>query len=144
VTVPSIVELPCLCASLRRACRALTQRYGDALRPLGMTITQFTILQALTLTGEVAQGRLGEILAMDSTTLTRTLALLNRHGWIAARPGTDRRERRLRLSPAGKGAFHRAQPRWLAAQEQLRAQFGEDRWRAFMKLINHVTSAVAE
>jgi DNA-binding MarR family transcriptional regulator len=144
VTIPSLVGLPCMCASLRRAARALTQRYDEALRPLGITITHFTILQALSLTGQVAQGRLGEILAMDSTTLTRTLAIMGKHGWIAARPGTDRRERWLRLSPAGKAAFQRAQPRWHAAQERLRAQFGDERWRALMNLINHVTSAVAE
>ncbi len=74
--------LECLCASFRRASRALTQLYDDALRPLGLTPTQFTILQALSLTGTVHQGRLGEILAMDSTTLTRTLNIMARHGWV--------------------------------------------------------------
>src|SRR5437868_1305593 len=54
---PLIPALPCMCASLRRASRALTQRYDDALRPLGLTITQFTILQALSLAGEISQGR---------------------------------------------------------------------------------------
>ena len=75
--------LPCLCANIRRASRAITQRYDEALRPLGLTITQFTILQALSLAGDITQGRLGEILAMDSTTLTRTLGVMNRQGWIA-------------------------------------------------------------
>ena len=60
-----------MCANFRRAARALTQCYDEAFRPLGLTITQFTILQALSLAGEITQGTLGEILAMDSTTLTR-------------------------------------------------------------------------
>ncbi len=75
--------------------------YDEALRPLGLTVTQFTILQALSLTGEISQGKLGEILAMDSTSLTRTLNIVKRNGWIVIRRGIDRRERRVNLSPAG-------------------------------------------
>lgn len=71
------------------------------MRPVGLRATQFTILQALSRTGEVTQGRLGEILAMDSTTLTRTLEIMSARGWIAKRPGKDRRERRLCLALAG-------------------------------------------
>ena len=73
-----VPPLPCFCASLRRASRALTQVYEQALRPLGLRGTQFTVLQALSLAGEVPQGELGRILAMDSTTLTRTLEIMRR------------------------------------------------------------------
>ncbi len=141
MTVPS---LPCLCANLRRAARALTQRYDRALRPLGITITHFTILQALTLTGEVSQGRLGEILAMDSTTITRTLALIKKQGWIDTRSGADRRERLIRLTPSGRTKFSRALPHWEAAQADLRTRLGEERWIQLTSLINNVTSAVTE
>lgn len=140
----SIPALPCMCASLRRASRALTQRYDEAMRPLGLTGTQFTILQVLTLTGEVPQGKLGEILAMDSTTLTRTLKIISRHGWIATRRGKDRRERWLRLSPSGEAEFRRARPRWARVQRQVRAQLGVKRWSNLMNLVNAVTAAVAE
>jgi DNA-binding MarR family transcriptional regulator len=99
--------LPCLCANIRRASRAITQRYEEALRPVGLTITQFTILQALSLLGDITQGRLGEILAMDSTTLTRTLGVMNRQGWISKVYGADRRERRLRLTRSGKSELNR-------------------------------------
>ncbi|HEV2279530.1 MAG TPA: MarR family winged helix-turn-helix transcriptional regulator [Acidobacteriaceae bacterium] len=141
---PSIPALPCMCASFRRASRALTQRYDEAMRPLGLTGTQFTILQVLTLTGEIPQGKLGEILAMDSTTLTRTLKIISRHGWIATRRGKDRRERWLRLSPSGEAEFRRARPHWERAQEQTRAQLGDKRWKTLMNLINEVTAVVAE
>src|SRR4249920_4047982 len=90
--------LPCICATLRRSSRALTQLYEQALRPLGLRATQLTILQVLSRTGESSQGRLGEMLAMDSTSLTRTLGIMRRQGWIAERRGNDRRERWLRLT----------------------------------------------
>jgi len=140
----STVPLPCLSASFRRATRALTQHYEEALRPLGLKGTQFTLLQALSITGEVSQGKLGEILAIDSTTLTRTLAIMMRQGWIVSRPGEDRRERLLSLSKAGRAEYKRALPHWGKVQEQLRAQFGDQRWNELMNLTNQVTAKVTE
>jgi len=136
--------LPCMCANFRRAARALTQCYDEALRPLGLTITQFTILQALSLTEEITQGTLGEILAMDSTTLTRTLAVMHKHGWISKNYGKDRRERRLRLMPLGKSEFSRAVPHWQRTQETLRGRFGKRRWNDLTKLLTGTTSIVTE
>ena len=136
--------LPCMCANIRRAARAITQRYDEALRPLGLTITQYTILQALSLAGDITQGRLGEILAMDSTTLTRTLSVMNRRGSIAKVYGTDRRERRLRLTRVGKSEFNRALPQWQSTQEDVRDQFGKERWDDLMKQMNDITSVIAE
>jgi DNA-binding MarR family transcriptional regulator len=136
--------LPCMCSTLRRAARAFTQHYEEALRPLGLTVTHFTILQALSLAGEVTQRRLGEILAMDSTTLTRTLALMKRQGWLATRPGTDRRERLIRLSKAGEAELAAVLPHWETVQARLRAEVGDKRWDNLMNLINEVTATVTE
>src|SRR5437773_4504507 len=66
---PATIPLSCMCSSFRRASRVLTQHYETAMRSLGLKATQFTLMQALSLAGEVSQGRLGEILAIDSTTL---------------------------------------------------------------------------
>jgi DNA-binding MarR family transcriptional regulator len=137
----SIPALPCLCASFRRSARALTQLYDEALRPLGLRGTQFTLLQALSLTGEILQGDLGEIMAMDSTTLTRTLAILARRGWVAKRSGKDRRERWLRLTDKGKTQFNDALPAWQKVQARLRRQLGNTRWDALLQLTQDVTLA---
>ena len=141
---PSTVPLPCLSASFRRAARALTQHYEAALRPLGLRGTQFTLLQALSRTGEVSQGSLGEILAIDSTTLTRTLAIMEREGWIASRSGDDRRERLLSLSKVGMAEYKRALPHWEKVQQQLRAQFGDKRWKELFNLTDQVTAKVTD
>jgi DNA-binding MarR family transcriptional regulator len=129
-----------MCATFRRASRALTQIYDQGLRPAGLRATQFTVLQVLSRVGEVSQGTLGEILAMDSTTLTRTLRIMVREGWIAERRGKDRRERLLRLARTGRLQFQRARPAWEKAQAQLGRQLGDTRWRDLMKLTNEVTS----
>jgi DNA-binding MarR family transcriptional regulator len=137
----ALPPLPCLCANFRRSARALSQLYDEAIRPAGLRGTQFTLLQALSLTGEITQGDLGEILAMDSTTLTRTLEILGRRGWIAKRQGKDRRERWLRLTPAGRTQFNAALSAWQKVQERLRRQLGHERWQALLELTQEVTEA---
>lgn len=139
-----IPSLPCMCASLRRTSRALTQLYEDALRPTGLRATQFTVLQTLSLAGEVTQGELGQILAMDSTTLTRTLTIMGRHGWIAKRRGEDRREWRMRLSKTGETQFKQALPHWEKAQTRLRRRLGEELSNNLMKLTQKVTNALID
>jgi DNA-binding MarR family transcriptional regulator len=137
----TLPPLACMCASFRRASRALTQHYEDALRPLGLRATQFTILQALSLTGEVSQGKLGDILALDTTTLTRTLEIMIGREWIVKRQGKDRRERYLRLSNAGLAELKRALPYWERVQKNLRKQLGNKRWDKLLNLTNRVTAA---
>lgn len=139
---PATIALPCMCASFRRASRVLTQHYDTALRPLGLRATQFTLLQALSQAGEISQRTLGEILAIDTTTLTRTLAIMGRRGWVASRSGDDRRERWLSLSETGWAEFARARPHWEKVQQGLRARLGNKRWNELLKLINQVTAEV--
>lgn len=133
-------KLPCLCSSLRRAARAVTHIYEEALRPVGLRVTQFTILQTLERTGEVLQGRLGELLAMDSTSLTRTLKIMVRQGWVAERRGKDRRERWLRLSQDGAEQMARALPVWEEAQAMLREKLGETLWNGLLETTWHLAS----
>ncbi|MGA7907841.1 MAG: MarR family transcriptional regulator [Candidatus Sulfotelmatobacter sp.] len=135
--------LPCMCASFRRTARALTQVYDDALRPLGLRATQFTILQALALTGEISQGELGDLLVLDSTTLTRTLRLMRARGWIEERPGTDRRERWLQLSAAGRRQFKRASGPWKELQTQLRSRAGADSWDQWLGVATEISRQVS-
>jgi DNA-binding MarR family transcriptional regulator len=120
--------LPCACASLRRAARAVTRDYELALRDTGLTPTQFTLLQALELLGPSPQGALADLLALDSTTLTRTLGPLQHAGWIRAGAGSDRREVRWTLTPAGRRRLARATPAWARAQVRLRARLGAAPW----------------
>jgi len=144
VDTSSLPALNCLCASFRRASRALTQHYDEALRPLGLRATQFTVLQALSIAKNVTQGQLGRILAMDSTTLTRTLEIMSAHGWIAKVPGKDRRVRRLRLAPSGENLLRRALPRWEQVQSRLRRRMGAEQWDRLLQFTNNVAATVTE
>ncbi|MFQ5664514.1 MAG: MarR family winged helix-turn-helix transcriptional regulator [Terriglobia bacterium] len=134
-----LLELPCACASLRRAARAVSQLYAQEMRRSRLEPGQFGLLMALAKAGEITQGRLGQLLAIDSTTLTRTLAPLRARGWIAAKPGADRRQRRLRLTPAGRRQLRRALPYWERAQRRLRRAVGGEDWSHLLALLPQVT-----
>jgi DNA-binding MarR family transcriptional regulator len=138
----STAGLPCMCASFRRVSRTLTQLYDEALRPTGLRATQFTLLQALSLTGEIPQGQLGQMLAIDSTTLTRTLEILSKRGWIQERRGKDRRERLLRLSKTGQRKLDRALPIWEKLQARLQQALGDDRWRGLLEVSTELTDVI--
>jgi DNA-binding MarR family transcriptional regulator len=136
--------LPCMCATLRRASRAITQLYDEALRPTGLTTTQFTILQVLALAGGVTQGELGRMLAMDSTTLTRTLDILLKQRWVNKRRGEDKRQWRLSLAPKGEIQLSEATPHWEKAQAQLRGRLGLDRWKNLATLSDELSDVITE
>lgn len=139
-----IPALPCACASLRRAARAVTQLYEEELRQTGLTGPQFTLLQALAAVESITQGRLGGMLALDSTTLSRTLKPLESKGWIRSRAGDDKRERNLELAPNGRSRLRQAEARWIRAQERLRSAVGGREWADLLASLTRVTRAARQ
>jgi DNA-binding MarR family transcriptional regulator len=139
----TLPELPCACASLRRAARAVTQMYDAELRSTGLRSTQLTLLQVLARKDGLAQGAIGEMLAIDSTTLSRTLQPLTEKRWIEARPGEDRRVLNWSITPAGRKKLESAEPAWEAAQRTLRARLGGERWNAMLSELALVASRAA-
>jgi len=87
---------------------------------------------------------LGELLAIDTTTLTRTLEPLRKSGWIRVRSGDDRRERRWSLTPAGEGKRVEGAPHWEAAQARLRARIGSGRFQSLLSELAVVAEAVRD
>jgi DNA-binding MarR family transcriptional regulator len=129
----TVIALPCACANLRRADRVVTRYYDAVLRPSGLYSTQFTLLQALHLASEVSQKQLADLLEIDSTTLTRTLAPLRRKGWLRSKAGVDRRELRLSLTAAGIREYQRVLPFWGRAQKGLEQALGKGNWKRLMR-----------
>ncbi len=135
------MELPCFSANLRRAERAVGRLYGSEIRKSGVGPNQFTLLVALSRLDEATQGELAERLAIDSTTLTRTLGRLEERGWVASRHGDDRRQRWVRLTARGRRRLEAALPHWEAAQARLRKALGDESWALLLERLVEVTRA---
>jgi DNA-binding MarR family transcriptional regulator len=137
----ALFDLPCACQNLRRLTRVVTRIYDQELRKTGLEITQFGLLTALAATGEANQKLLSAGFAMDSTTLTRTLGLLRKQGWVQVERGKDRRERLFRLTRAGRRQMADAQPYWQRAEARLRRELGEENWKSMKETVARITEA---
>src|SRR5947199_7836566 len=93
---------PCVCSTLRMVSRAVTQLYDDLLRPSGLRVTQFSILAAIARMGEANLRQLEHALALDQTTLTRSLNLLERERVIDRAAHPDGRIKAMRLTSKGR------------------------------------------
>jgi DNA-binding MarR family transcriptional regulator len=103
----------CLCLHLQSAARALARRFDDALRPLGLTSGQYSMMMALNQPAPPTIGVVASILCVDRTTLTAALKPLKRRGLVTVTvDNSDRRSRRLKLTAAGRGLLARAVPVW--------------------------------
>lgn len=103
----------CLCLHVQQAARALARRFDEALRPVGFTNRQFSLLMALNRPAPPSIAPVAELLAMDRTTLTAALKPLERDGLVQVKPDpSDRRSRLLELTDAGHAVLGRAMPIW--------------------------------
>jgi DNA-binding MarR family transcriptional regulator len=118
--------------------------YNHELRATGLELTQFTLLMTLSITGEINQGRLGNILALDSTSLTRMLTPLTRRGWIRVKAGQDRRQKLLQLSSSGRVKFEESRKYWERAQKRLQQALSEPSWRQMGALLTEITSRIEQ
>jgi DNA-binding MarR family transcriptional regulator len=103
----------CLCLHLQRAARAVARRFDAALRPLGLTSGQFSLLMSLNRPQPASIGDVSALLAMDRTTMTANLKPLERRGLVrVTADDADKRTRRLTLTPAGRALLGAAVPVW--------------------------------
>ena len=132
-----LVRDTCLCLHLQRAARAVARRFDEALRPLGLTNGQFSLLMSLNRPAPPTIGSVASLLAMDRTTLTAALKPLERRGLLELRvDAADRRSRRLVLTPEGRELLAEALPLWQSEHRIVDGLLGEadpDRLRAELR-----------
>ena len=109
----------CLCLHVQRAARAVARRFDEALRPVGLTNGQFSLLMSLNRPEPPTISSVSSLLAMDRTTLTANLKPLERRGLVNVTVDeADRRSRRLALTPDGQDVLAKAVPLWAECQAE--------------------------
>ena len=103
----------CLCLHVQRAARVLARRFDEELRPYGLTNGQFSLLMSLNRPEPPGMASVSSLLGMDRTTLTAALKPLERRGLVkVATDSSDRRGRRLSLTPDGRTVLASTVPVW--------------------------------
>ena len=117
----------CLCLHAQRAARALSRRFDEAFRPLGITSGQFSLLNGLNRPEPPTIGAVASLLVMDRSTVTANLKPLERMGAVVVRVDEkDRRGRRAALTDAGRALLAAATPVWVAEHAAVEAGLGRD------------------
>lgn len=129
----------CLCLAAQRAARALARRFDIALRPVGLTNGQFSLLMSLNRPEPPTLGSVASLLAMDRTTLTAALKPLEREGLIATTADPkDRRSRLLQLTAAGRQRLEAALPIWRETHRLVDEAFEPAEGKALRQSLNKI------
>jgi DNA-binding MarR family transcriptional regulator len=117
----------CTCGRLRRATRALTQLYDDAMAPAGLRVTQFSLLRTLAREGPLTISALASRQLLDRTALSRNLDPLLAAGLVEVIRGRDARTKEVAISRKGSAALRTAEPYWMRVQKEVTKRVGADK-----------------
>ena len=121
-----MIQTRCACVRARRATRSLTALYDEALRPVRLKITQFSVLRTVGRMQPVNVSRLAGEMALDRSTLGRNLLLLRRRGLLHFADGEDLRAWSIELTPKARALLDKATPLWERAQARVEGMLGKD------------------
>lgn len=128
----------CMCLHVQRAARALARRFDEALKLVGLTNQQFSLLMSLNRPEPPRMKEVALLLALDRTTLTANLKPLERRGLVAVSPDRDdKRSRRLSLTEAGRALLVEALPHWVRTEEEIEKGISDpDAMRANLRALS--------
>src|SRR5258708_5192330 len=116
----------CIAVRLRLLNRVVTNLYDDALRPLGLKVSQLNILVVTAKLGLAQPAKVCDILQLDPSTLSRNVERMRAKGWLEVVPGEDARTQPFRLTTQGKRLIEKAVPAWEQAQRQAAELLGDE------------------
>ncbi|MEQ9111044.1 MAG: MarR family transcriptional regulator [Rhodospirillaceae bacterium] len=116
-------DYPCLCISLRRSERIITDIYNESLKGTGLLITQFSLLVEIRKLECPSMKQLADVVGLDRSTLARNLSLLEATSFVRLRDG-DQRNKIVELTASGRSAIERATPKWREAEAEIQRRLG--------------------
>lgn len=133
----------CVCANLRKKTRLVTQFYDNLLQPTGLKVTQYSMLANIDLQQSVSISRLGEILLLDQTTITRNINLLKRNGYVnLTRDSQDARAKVITLTDKGVEKLNEAAPIWQDIQERIINDIGLEKYNDFYETLKTIQKII--
>jgi DNA-binding MarR family transcriptional regulator len=119
-----VSELACTDTKLRQLVRLVGRRYDAELRKAGLGMTQFWVLTQILEHGPARPCDLAKAMALEPSTLTRTLKPLMAAGWLELAAGADRRTRSVRITSSGRMKRAEGLRRWQSADMRVRELLG--------------------
>ncbi|PID21049.1 MarR family transcriptional regulator [Sporosarcina sp. P3] len=135
----------CASANLRTVSGSLTQLYNHLLKPTGLKITQYYMLGNIYTSPDISISRLGEMMLLDQTTVTRNLNILNEAGYVQIkRAEQDSRTKVVTITKLGYEKLNDATPIWVQVQEQIEGAIGKAEYMDLLEKLGALQKVIDE
>src|SRR5262245_50257008 len=132
-----LIARTCIAVRMRLLNRVITNIYDEALRPLGVKVSQMNILVVTAKMGLARPAKVCKFLQLDASTLSRNVERMRASGWLEIVPEEeDARAQPFRLTAQGRRLIDRAAPAWQKAQQRAEELLGVEG----IALLNRVTT----
>jgi DNA-binding MarR family transcriptional regulator len=143
-TTNETIAASCIAGRLRLLNRVITNLYDDALRPLGVKLSQGNVLAVTAKLGVARPAQVCDILELDTSTLSRTVDRMVDNGWLEILPDSDGRSHPFRLTDEGRRLMEQSIPAWERAQAEANRLLGEDGLRLLDEVIRRIKTTHAD
>jgi DNA-binding MarR family transcriptional regulator len=135
-------EHSCYCIRIRRASNALTKYYDMAMNNVGLTISQFSLLNDIKLMESCNKSRLAEYSKLDRTTIIKNISVLAKKGYITEVLGPNNRNRLIQLTDNGEAAIAEGKIFWEKSQSKIQEVIGQENIEHFIKTLANIEALV--
>lgn len=136
-TVETIAS-ECIAVRIRLLNRTVTNIFDQALRPLGVKVSQLNVLMVVAKRGPTSPAEVARRLNMEKSTLSRNVERMRTRGWLKVSQGDTGRKQILELGAAGRKLIEKSLPFWKKAQAQTEALLGQRGARSIHRAANTV------
>jgi DNA-binding MarR family transcriptional regulator len=134
----------CLAVRIRLLNRTVTNIFDDALRPLGVKVSQLNVLIVVARLGPISPGDVAKRLNMEKSTLSRNVDRMRAHGWLKVSSGDTGRQQKLSIGAAGRKIIEEALPLWKKAQAEAEAMLGKQGARSIHRAVDNVRAQLGQ
>lgn len=134
----------CLFSKTRTVSRYITNLYTQALKEVGLTPVQYSMLTAIQILKEANINDLSSALHMDRTTINRNLKPLIREGLVFMNESSDRRVKLVTITDEGDALYKKAYASWEEAQCEFQNILGEEKRNEMSELLDEVIAVIAK
>ena len=133
----------CACANFRRIARIVTQVYEKQMQPTGLKVTQYYMLVNIARHKETSISKLGEIMLLDQTTITRNINILKKSGYVnITKDINDSRTKSISITDTGLVKLEEATPIWLQIQEKVEKNMGKEKYKDLLETLKNLQESI--
>lgn len=133
----------CACANLRKAARIITQSYEKQMQSTGLKVTQYYMLVNVAHHKKISISKLGEIMLLDQTTITRNVNVLKKSSYVnITRDKNDSRTKSISITDIGLAKLEEATPMWLQIQDKVENNMGKDKYKDLLEKLKSLQESI--